>query len=62
VADIARLAGFRNAQALASTLERYVGSGTTLDDLVPLHINRAIRRSLSTGGRTDGVASLAGEH
>lgn len=62
VADIARLAGFRNAQALTSALERYVGSGTTLDDLVPLHINRAIRRSLSTGGRTDGVASLAGEH
>jgi AraC-like DNA-binding protein len=61
VADIARLAGFRNAQALASTLERYVGSGTTLDDLVPLRINHAIRRSLSTGGRTDGVASLAAE-
>jgi AraC-like DNA-binding protein len=61
VADIARLAGFRNAQARASTLERYVGSGTTLDDLVPLRINHAIRRSLSTGGRTDGVASLAAE-
>jgi AraC-like DNA-binding protein len=61
VADIARLAGFRNAQALASALERYVGSGTTLDDLVPLRINHAIRRSLSTGGRTDGVASLAAE-
>jgi AraC-like DNA-binding protein len=61
VADIARLAGFRNAQALTSALERYVGSGTTLDDLVPLRINHAIRRSLSTGGRTDGVASLAAE-
>ena len=48
VADVARLAGFRNSQALASALERYVGSGTTLDDLVPLRINRAIRRVVST--------------
>ena len=46
VADIARLAGFRNAQALASALGHYVGAGTTLDDLVPLHINHAIRRAL----------------
>lgn len=44
-ADIARLAGFRSAQALASTLEGYVGPGTTLDDLAPLRINHALRRA-----------------
>jgi AraC-like DNA-binding protein len=59
VADIARLAGFRNAGALASALERYLGSGTTLDDLVPIYINRAIRRAVATGGRTDDLAPVA---
>ena len=60
-ADVARLAGFRNAQALASTIELLMGPGTTLDDLTPPRINRAIRRSLSTAGRTDGLGPLAGE-
>jgi hypothetical protein len=59
VADIARLAGFRNAGALASALERYLGSGTTLDDLVPIYINRAIRRAVATGGRTDDLPPVA---
>ena len=60
-ADIARLAGFRSSHALAAALERYLGPGTTLDDLVPTDINRAIRRAISTGGRTDGVAPVADE-
>jgi AraC-like DNA-binding protein len=60
-ADVARLAGFRSSQALTSALERYVGSGTTLDDLVPPRINRAIRRAVSTGARLDDGALLAGD-
>jgi AraC-like DNA-binding protein len=59
VADVARLAGFRNSQALASALERYLGAGTTLDDLEPLHINRAIRSVVSRGRGADGVAPSA---
>jgi len=58
VADVARLAGFRNSRALAAALERYVGSGTTLDDLAPPRINQAIRRAISTGGHADDIVSL----
>ena len=58
VADVARLAGFRNSRALAAALERYVGSGTTLDDLVPPRINQAIRRAISTGRHADDIVSL----
>lgn len=57
-ADIARLAGFRNAQALASTLEHYVGPGVALHDLTPSRINHALRRTLAHGGGADGVAPL----
>ena len=60
-ADIARIAGFRSSHALAAALERYLGPGTTLDDLVPTDINRAIRRAISTGRRTDGLAPVADE-
>jgi AraC-like DNA-binding protein len=60
VADVARLAGFRSSRALVSALERYVGSGTTLDDLVPLRVNGAIRRAVTIGAR-DGVSSSASE-
>jgi AraC-like DNA-binding protein len=56
VADVARLAGFRNFQALASAVERYVGAGTTLDDLDPLRINHAIRRAIAIGARDGGRA------
>ena len=55
-ADVARLAGFRNAQALASTLERYVGPSTTLDDLTPLRINHVLRHACSYGAGAEGVA------
>lgn len=61
VADIARLAGFRNSEALASALECCVGSGTTLDDLVPRRINYALRRAVAAGARADGTAPLADE-
>jgi hypothetical protein len=46
-ADVARLAGFRNVQALASALEHALGAGTTLDDLAPVRINDALRRAVS---------------
>jgi len=58
VAEVVRLAGFRNSEALAAALEHYVGSGTTLNDLVPLRITRAIRRAVSTRGRAAGAATL----
>lgn len=58
-ADVARLAGFRSAHALAAALERYLGSGMTLDDVAPIHVNRALRRTLSAGGRTGDPAPLA---
>lgn len=61
VADIARLAGFRSSQALASALECCVGSGTMLDDLVPRRINDALRRALSADAHADGAAPIADE-
>lgn len=61
VTDIARLAGFQSSHALASALECCVGSGTTLDDLVPRRINDALRRALSAGAYADGAASIADE-
>jgi AraC-like DNA-binding protein len=57
--DVARLAGFRNTQALASALERCVGSGTTLEDLAPQRVNGALRLALSAKAREDGGAPLA---
>jgi len=53
VADVARLAGFRHSRALVSALERYVGSGTTLNDLAPARVNRAIRHVISIPTRPE---------
>jgi AraC-like DNA-binding protein len=58
-ADVARLAGFRNAHALASALERCVGSGATLEDLAPQRVSGALRRVLSAGTGGDDGTSLA---
>ena len=45
-ASIARRAGFRDPAALAQTVERHVGVGTTLDDLSPLRLARALQQAM----------------
>lgn len=44
-ASIARRAGFRDMRALELTLQRHVGIGTTLDDLSPLRLARALHHA-----------------
>jgi AraC-like DNA-binding protein len=61
ISDVARLAGFRSSHALVSALEHYVGSGRTLADLVPAHINRALRRAVPAAGRTNDLPPIADE-